>query len=148
MDKVLHLEIVTPHGTVFSGAVTAVTLPGTKAPFQVLHNHAPILSSLEPGIVKVLLPDLSPRYYAIGGGFVEVLHNRVTVLAEQVTPGEEIDLETAAERLRQARRQLATAQTRYELQHARALVQEAAVAFRAAQLARQTSGMPAGEKAS
>lgn len=143
MSKVLHLDIVTPHGTIFSGAVVAVTLPGSKAPFQVLYNHAPILSSLEPGVVKVLLPDLTPRYYAIGGGFAEVLHNRVTVLVERVTPGEVIDPDIAAERLREARRQLAAARTRQEFQHARVLVHEASIAVRAAQLARQAGSSPA-----
>jgi F-type H+-transporting ATPase subunit epsilon len=77
MEKALQVDIVTPQGSVYSGVVAAVTVPGTVAPFQVLYNHAPIISSLEPGIVKLLLADLSPRYYVVGGGFVEVLHNHV-----------------------------------------------------------------------
>jgi F-type H+-transporting ATPase subunit epsilon len=58
MEKALQVDIVTPQGSVYSGVVAAVTVPGTVAPFQVLYNHAPIISSLEPGIVKLLLADL------------------------------------------------------------------------------------------
>ncbi len=136
MEKALQLDIVTPRGTVFSGLVAAVTLPGGLAPFQVLYNHAPILSTLEPGVLKVLLPDLTPRYYAIGTGFVEVLHNHVTVLVETITAGEAIDPEAAADRVRRARAQLDAAQTREELQRARRELHEAEIALRAARLAR------------
>jgi len=137
MEKALHLDIVTPQGTVFSGLVAAVTLPGSVAPFQVLYNHAPILSTLEPGVLKVLLPDLTPRYYAIGAGFVEVLRNRVTVLVEAITAGEQIDPEEAAQRVRRARARLEAAQSREELQAARQELHQAEIALRAARLARQ-----------
>jgi F-type H+-transporting ATPase subunit epsilon len=96
-----------------------VTVPGTVAPFQVLYNHAPIISSLEPGIVKLLLADLSPRYYVVGGGFVEVLHNHVTVLVDQVEPAERIDLQEAQQQVRQAQQRLASAQTLEEARQAR-----------------------------
>jgi F-type H+-transporting ATPase subunit epsilon len=137
MEKALHLDIVTPQGTVFSGLVAAVTLPGSVAPFQVLYNHAPILSTLEPGVLKVLLPDLTPRYYAIGAGFVEVLRNRVTVLVETITAGEQIDPEEAAQRVRHDRARLEAAQSREELQAARQELHQAEIALRAARLARQ-----------
>ncbi len=137
MEKALQLDIVTPHGTVFSGAVVAVTVPGGLAPFQVLYNHAPILSTLVPGVLKVLLPDLTPRYYAIGAGFVEVLHNRVTILVEDIIAGEAIDPEEAAERVHRARARLEAAQSRDELQRARHELHSAEVALRAARLARQ-----------
>jgi F-type H+-transporting ATPase subunit epsilon len=147
MEKALQLDIVTPQGTVFSGPVAAVTVPGGLAPFQVLYNHAPILSTLEPGVLKVLLPDLTPRYYAIGSGFVEVLHNRVTVLVERVVPGEAIDLGEATERVRRAQRRLEEAQTREELQQARRELHEAEIALRAARLARQQAAGAAAESA-
>ncbi|MCS7169180.1 MAG: ATP synthase F1 subunit epsilon [Candidatus Kapabacteria bacterium] len=140
MQKALQLDIVTPQGTVFSGPVAAVTVPGGLAPFQVLYNHAPILSTLESGVLKILLPDLTPRYYAIGSGFVEVLNNRITVLVERVVAGEAIEPMAASERLRQAQLRVESAQTREELRKARQELHEAEVALRAARLARQHIG--------
>ncbi|MCS7176980.1 MAG: ATP synthase F1 subunit epsilon [Candidatus Kapabacteria bacterium] len=136
MDRALDVDIITPRGTVFQGKAVAVTLPGTVAPFQVLYQHAPILSTLEPGVLKILLPDLTPVYYAIGSGFVEVLHNHVAVLVESIVAGEEIDLQQAAQRLQSARAQLNAAQTRDELRRARQELREAEINFRTAQLAR------------
>jgi F-type H+-transporting ATPase subunit epsilon len=135
MEKALQVDIVTPQGSVYSGVVAAVTVPGTVAPFQVLYNHAPIISSLEPGIVKLLLADLSPRYYVVGGGFVEVLHNHVTVLVDQVEPAERIDLQEAQQQVRQAQQRLASAQTLEEARQARQELHRAELRLRAARLA-------------
>ncbi len=145
MEKALQVDIVTPQGSVYSGAVAAVTLPGTVAPFQVLYNHAPIISSLEPGIVKLLLADLSPRYYVVGGGFVEVLHNHVTVLVDQVEPAERIDLQEAQQQVRQAQQRLASAQTLEEARQARQELHRAELRLRAARLAQAQRGVDSGD---
>jgi len=143
MEKALQVDIVTPQGSVYSGVVAAVTVPGTVAPFQVLYNHAPIISSLEPGIVKLLLADLSPRYYVVGGGFVEVLHNHVTVLVDQVEPAERIDLQEAQQQVRQAQQRLASAQTLEEARQARQELHRAGL--RAARLAQGQRESGAGD---
>lgn len=87
----LQVDIVTPQGTIYSGAAQAVTLPGGLAPFQVLVNHAPIVSTLELGAIVVLDSDGNEHLFAVTGGFVEVIHNRVSIVAEEVFPAEEID---------------------------------------------------------
>ena len=145
MEKALQVDIVTPQGSVYSGVVAAVTVPGTVAPFQVLYNHAPIISSLEPGIVKLLLADLSPRYYVVGGGFVEVLHNHVTVLVDQVEPAERIDLQEAQQQVRQAQQRLASAQTLEEVRQARQELHRAELRLRAARLAQGQRESVAGD---
>jgi F-type H+-transporting ATPase subunit epsilon len=145
MEKALQVDIVTPQGSVYSGVVAAVTVPGTVAPFQVLYNHAPIISSLEPGIVKLLLADLSPRYYVVGGGFVEVLHNHVTVLVDQVEPAERIDLQEAQQQVRQAQQRLASAQTLEEARQARQELHRAELRLRAARLAQGQRESSAGD---
>jgi F-type H+-transporting ATPase subunit epsilon len=145
MEKALQVDIVTPQGSVYSGVVAAVTVPGTVAPFQVLYNHAPIISSLEPGIVKLLLADLSPRYYVVGGGFVEVLHNHVTVLVDQVEPAERIDLQEAQQQVRQAQQRLASAQTLEEARQARRELHRAELRLRAARLAQGQRESGAGD---
>ena len=145
MEKALQVDIVTPQGSVYSGVVAAVTVPGAVAPFQVLYNHAPIISSLEPGIVKLLLADLSPRYYVVGGGFVEVLHNHVTVLVDQVEPAERIDLQEAQQQVRQAQQRLASAQTLEEAWQARQELHRAELRLRAARLAQGQRESGAGD---
>jgi len=101
-EKVLTVEIVTPQRTVFSGNAVGVTVPGTKGGFQVLHNHAPIVSSLDVGIIKIN-DGTTEAIYATDGGFVEVLHNKVSVLVETAERSDEIDVAA----IKQQRQQLA-----------------------------------------
>lgn len=101
-DKILTVEIVTPQKTVFSGSAAGVTVPGTEGTFQVLHNHAPIVSSLDLGMIKIN-DGTADTVYATDGGFVEVLHNKVTVLVETAERSDEIDVQTL-----QSQRQLLT----------------------------------------
>ncbi|WP_442588661.1 ATP synthase F1 subunit epsilon [Pedobacter sp. AW31-3R] len=77
------LEILTPDKKIFEGEVTAVTVPGTMGSFQILHDHAPIISTLEDGpvIIKTKAKD---ETFNIKGGVVEVLKNKIIVLAEGV----------------------------------------------------------------
>ena len=77
------LEILTPDKTVFEGEVTSVTVPGTQGSFEVLNNHAPIISTLEDGKVTVRTGK-SFEIFNIKGGVVEVLNNKIMVLAEGV----------------------------------------------------------------
>ncbi len=93
--KNLNLEIISPSKKVYSGAITSITIPGTSGSFQVLVNHAPIISSFEVGIIKVIEQDNSVKYFTTAGGTVEVLNNQVLVLADSVEKVEEIDLERA-----------------------------------------------------
>ncbi len=79
----LLLEIITPDGRVFQGAVKSATFPGTLGIFQVLQNHAPLISSLEQGLVAYVNED-GTHQYEIDGGVVEVLNNKITVLAESI----------------------------------------------------------------
>ena len=76
------LEILTPEQKLFSGEVYGVQMPGISGLFEVLDKHAPLVSALKAGRVKVLRDKNHTTNYDITGGFVEVLNNRVTVLAE------------------------------------------------------------------
>ncbi len=79
----LQLEIITPDGSFYQGEVTSATLPGTMGAFQVLNNHAPIISSLDKGPLAYV-NDEGTHDYQIDGGVVEVLNNKITVLAESI----------------------------------------------------------------
>jgi F-type H+-transporting ATPase subunit epsilon len=81
------LEIYTPDQKVFEGQVDSATFPGAKGSFQVLNNHAPLISTLEKGKV-VYKSNNSKQEVNIGGGVVEVLNNKVVLLAESILPDE------------------------------------------------------------
>lgn len=79
----MHLEIITPDKKVFEGEVEAATFPGTDGSFQVLKDHAPLISSLSKGDL-VYKDNEGTHSIVVDGGVVEVLNNRVIVLAEAV----------------------------------------------------------------
>ena len=81
MTDVISLHIVSPEGTLVEQAVSAVTLPGTLGPFEVLKNHAPIISSLEKGDI-VYVSEGAEQRLPIASGFVEVRDNQVDVCVE------------------------------------------------------------------
>ena len=78
------LEILTPEKKLYSGEVLGVQLPGTEGLFEVLDKHAPLVSALGVGKVKVLHKTAAAETFAIQGGFVEVINNKATVLVEGV----------------------------------------------------------------
>ncbi|MFC5271464.1 ATP synthase F1 subunit epsilon [Adhaeribacter terreus] len=79
----MHLEIITPDKKVFEGEVIGAKFPGTKGSFEVLNNHAPLISTLENGELRVTTTS-GYQYFNIDGGVVEVLNNKIVVLAEAV----------------------------------------------------------------
>jgi F-type H+-transporting ATPase subunit epsilon len=92
----MNLEILTPERKLYSGEVYGVQMPGISGSFEVLEKHAPLVSALKAGRVKVLKDKPTGSggqqhfsYFDIQGGFVEVLNNKVTVLVEGAVPVEE-----------------------------------------------------------
>jgi len=79
------LEILTPEKKVFSGAVYGVQLPGIDGLFEVLEKHAPLVSALSKGKLKILKDKSAFQHYSIESGFIEVLNNKATVLVEGAT---------------------------------------------------------------
>jgi len=77
----MHLEIITPEKKIFEGEVRITTLPGSDGSFQVLNNHAPLISLLKQGVVEYKTKD-NTNQVNITGGVVEVLKNKVIVLAD------------------------------------------------------------------
>jgi F-type H+-transporting ATPase subunit epsilon len=104
--KNFSLDIVTPTRTVFSGEVQSFTAPGVLGGFQVLFNHAPLLSSIKVGRVKIIGGSGKEVHYATSGGFVEVNANKVILLAETAERSDEIDVQRAEEAKRRADEQL------------------------------------------
>ncbi|HCY40900.1 MAG TPA: ATP synthase F1 subunit epsilon [Prolixibacteraceae bacterium] len=78
------LEIITPDKKVYSGNVKLVQLPGSKGSFEILDHHAPIISVLEKGRIKVEEESGQEFFFEIDGGVVENKDNKIIVLAESV----------------------------------------------------------------
>jgi F-type H+-transporting ATPase subunit epsilon len=98
----LNLDIFTPSKLAYSAPVKAVTIPGTLGSFQILHNHAPIISSFELGAIKVIVDDNNTLFFCTSGGTVEVLNNKVKILADSLESVSEIDVERAKTALKRA----------------------------------------------
>lgn len=80
----MNLEIITPDKKVFEGEATSVIFPGSEGEFQVLNNHAPIVSSLGNGTMTIEVNG-QKQSFVVDGGVVEVLDNKVLVLAEAIS---------------------------------------------------------------
>lgn len=122
-EKNFQLDIVTPARTVFSGEVKSFTAPGVVGNFQVLFNHAPLLSAIGIGEIKIVDAAGAQVRFATGGGFVEVKGNKVILLAESAESEEEINVERAKRSKDRASERLAKRQSDIDLDRARVALQ-------------------------
>jgi len=99
-------QILTPEGSLFDDEVTGVRVPGEMGSFEVKTLHANIISSLEVGNILVRKATGDEQNFAVTGGFVEVVDNTLTLLAEAAEPVEEIDVERAKEAKQRAKKRL------------------------------------------
>ena len=76
------LEIITPEKELFNGEVTSVKLPGINGGFEVLNNHAPIISTLGKGEIRVITNNKEIEKFDINGGVIEMQENKIIVLAD------------------------------------------------------------------
>jgi F-type H+-transporting ATPase subunit epsilon len=86
-----HFELVSPEKLIFTGDVEAVVVPGTEGEFTVLKDHAPLMSTLKPGVVSVEATAGTKTKLFVRGGFADVAPNGLTILAEFAIPLEELD---------------------------------------------------------
>ncbi len=77
----MNVEIISPDSIVFSGEATLVSLPGTKGAFEILQNHAAIISTLSKGTIKVQTPE-GDKFFEVSGGMVECNKNKVNILTD------------------------------------------------------------------
>ncbi len=78
----MELEVITPEKKLYEGDVQLVKVPGTKGSFEILHNHAPLISTLAKGTIKIVSEAAEDIYIDIKGGVIEVQQNKVIVLAD------------------------------------------------------------------
>lgn len=80
----MKLDIITPDKKIYTGSVRSVRVPGQKGSFQVLKDHAPIISTLDKGLVVVVAEDDTVAEFTITGGVVEVKQDKIILLADSV----------------------------------------------------------------
>ncbi|MDX5420753.1 MAG: ATP synthase F1 subunit epsilon [Hymenobacteraceae bacterium] len=80
----MYLEIITPDKKVYAGEVEAAQFPGSNGSFEVLDSHAPLISTMDKGRIRITT-NKGQEFFTVDGGVVEVLNNKIIVLAESVT---------------------------------------------------------------
>jgi F-type H+-transporting ATPase subunit epsilon len=78
----MKIEIVTPDSTIYEGEVSLAQFPGLDGSFEVMNNHAPMIAALKKGKIKVVEAKKNTLFFDVNGGVVEILKNKIQVLAE------------------------------------------------------------------
>jgi F-type H+-transporting ATPase subunit epsilon len=111
MADTLEFELVSPEKLLLSEQVTMVVVPGIEGNFGAMPGHAPLLSTVRPGVLEVYNGSTVTNRIFVAGGFAEVTAERCTVLAEVAVPMADITADTAQQRLQAAKDLLAEAET-------------------------------------
>ena len=135
------LEITTAERQVYSDEVDMVIAPGFDGQLGILPRHAPLMTMLKPGELTVR-KDGEDIYVAVSGGFMEVLGNRVSVLADAVERSDEIDEERAQQAMQKAQERLANRGTDLEMEGAMRSLQRAQVRLGLVRRRRPRAGQP------
>lgn len=140
MAMTVHCDIVSAEREIFSGLVQMIVATGSQGDLGVTYGHAPLLTALEPGPVRIVKPDGNEEIYYVSGGYLEVQPYHVTILADTALRAGDMD-EAAAEKAKEeAQKQLS--QQSSEIDYGRAATQlaEAAAQLRTLQSIRKKLG--------
>jgi F-type H+-transporting ATPase subunit epsilon len=113
----MKLEIITAERRVYSEDVDLVVAPGIEGQLGILPRHAPLMTALQPGEL-LIRKDGQETFLAVSGGFMEVLGNQVTILADAAERSEEIDEQRAQQAVERARERIANREEDIELEEA------------------------------
>ncbi|MEX1057959.1 MAG: F0F1 ATP synthase subunit epsilon, partial [Natronospirillum sp.] len=106
MAMSVHCDIVSAEGEIFSGLVEMLVASAVQGEIGILPNHAPLLTTIEPGLIKVVKQGGKEELMYVSGGFLEVQPDVVTVLADTITRADDIDLEAAEQAKEEARKEM------------------------------------------
>ncbi|MCG7563694.1 MULTISPECIES: F0F1 ATP synthase subunit epsilon [Pseudoalteromonas] len=122
MAMTVRLDVVSAEKSLYSGDVTAIQVTGSEGELGIHPGHAPLLTGLKPGMVRLVTEDNTEEFIYVAGGTLEVQPKTVTVLADVAIRAEEIDEQAAEEAKREAEAQLASG-TAGELDYQQAAMQ-------------------------
>jgi len=135
----IKFEIVTAERDVYTDDVDVVIAPGIEGQLGILPNHAPLLTLLQPGELVVRKGSEETAIF-VTGGFLEVMQNRVTVLADVAERAEEIDIEKAEEAKRRAEERLRLRPTEMDLAAAEVALRRALIRIKVAERRKRKPG--------
>ena len=138
----MRLEIITAEREILSDEVDVLVAPGIDGELGILPYHAPLMIALQPGEIMIR-KDGEESYLAVSGGFLEVMGNKVTILADACEHSEEIDEERAQQAVQQAQERLAMRAADASLEQATAAVRRAEVRLRVSR-SRRRRASPGG----
>jgi len=102
MSKIINFEIVTPERVVLKEEILQITVPTRQGEITVLANHIPLVATLLPGVVEIVRTDNTREVMSVSGGFIEVLKNKVVILADTAEMAREIDMDRVEAARKQA----------------------------------------------
>ncbi len=129
----IQVDIVSAEGEIFSGPAAMVIAPAKMGEVGITPGHAPLLSDLRAGELRVQVADGEELFFYVTGGILEVQPHLVTVLADSAVHGEQLDENAALKAREKAEQALAGATEKEDLEHARMQLVEAAARYQAAQ---------------
>ena len=101
-DKIINFEIVTPERVVLKEEIRQITVPTKAGEITVLPGHIPLVSTIQPGVIHIIKKGGEQEIISISGGFIEVLKDKIVILADTAERAEEIDLAKAEEAKKRA----------------------------------------------
>ncbi|MCB1648311.1 MAG: F0F1 ATP synthase subunit epsilon [Pseudomonadales bacterium] len=131
MAMTMHCDIVSAEEQIFSGLVEILVATGTLGDLGVAPGHAPLLTALIPGPVRVVLQDGSEQIYYVSGGFLEVQSGVVTVLADTAIRADDVNEAAALQAIQDANDAIANKSSEFEYSRAATQLAEAAAQLRA-----------------
>jgi F-type H+-transporting ATPase subunit epsilon len=130
MAMTLHCDIVSAEKEIFSGRVTMVIVTGTLGELGIMPGHAPLLTGIRPGPVRLKLDNGSEEVFFASGGFLEVQPSGVTILADTALRADDVDQASAQMAKEQAERTLSDQQSDFDFSVAAAQLAEASARLR------------------
>jgi F-type H+-transporting ATPase subunit epsilon len=134
----MHVEVVTAERELYNGEAEQVEAPGADGQLGILPKHAALLTFLSPGALRIRQAGGTEEAIFVSGGFLEVLNNTVTILADTAEHAQEIDEARAEAARRRAQERLAEAQSNTERAELQAELQRAIVRLRVVEIARSS----------
>jgi F-type H+-transporting ATPase subunit epsilon len=139
MTKTIQCDIVSAHEEIFSGQAVMVFATGVAGELGITPRHAPLITQLQPGPVRVQGADGEEQFFFVTGGILEVQPHMVTVMADTALRGEDLDAAAAQAAKAEAERELADRTGEMEIAEAQAKLLEAAAQLRALEQLRKKS---------
>ena len=140
MPMTVHCDIVSAEQQIFSGLVEMVVAAGSEGDLGICYGHAPLLTRLNPGPVRLMKQDSDEKVYYVSGGYLEVQPYKITILADSVLRANDMDEAAALEAKAAAEKELVNRTGDFDYSSAAARLAEAAAQLRTLQAIRKKMG--------